>query len=120
MKINIKNENREILFQYATAQVNVKKWTDTEKALKAQVIAIFKELGHVTDSGKAIHSDKMIATVQQSGNAVEVTYVETTRAGSVDWQAYAMALGGNAVDAEKFRKDSTTTTAIRCKHLVNK
>lgn len=119
-KIDIRNADREIIFQYADAQANAKKWKDAEADLKPTAIAIMQNAGHAIDSGKAIHSEKLVATVQQDGKAVEVTYVETTRSGSIDWQAYAIALGGNAADAEAYRKPATIVPAIRCKHLVNK
>lgn len=122
MKIDIKNENRAILENYAEAQANAKKWAKAEKELKPQAVAIFTEYGHVADSGKAVKSDRLSATVQVKGKAMEVECLTTTKSGSIDYERafrelWAEVHGDTIPDLEKYRKENTTAVSIRAKAL---
>lgn len=116
-KIDIRGNARATILAFCEADDTLKALEKDVARLKAEAITALLNAGHITDSGKAVKSDKVVATIQQDGQAVEVTYVETTRSGSIDWQAYAMALGGTKEGAEAYRKASIIVPAIRHKDV---
>lgn len=116
-KIDIRGTAREIIINYCIADDKLKALEKEVARLKADAINVLVNAGHAVDSGKAVKSDKVVATIQQGNQAIEITYVETTRSGSIDWQAYAIALGGTKEGAESYRKPSITVPAIRHKDV---
>lgn len=109
-KITIKNENREALVQYLTIKARKAEIEKEEKALKANLKPLFAELGKAyKDTDKTSY---IYGTVQVQGKAKAVVYKETSVTGSIDWQAYAMALGGTAEGAEAYRKATGSRTTI--------
>ena len=81
-----------------------------EKAAKAKAKELFSRLGKAfkaTDKTSYLYG-----TVQMQGKAKAVVYKETTAKGTVDWKAYAMALGGTEAEAEQFRRPSDVRTSF--------
>lgn len=109
-KITMKNENRALLINYLKAKANKKIADAAEKAAKAAAKTVLVELA--SEYKQAGATDYAYATVQVEKQAKAVVYKETTVSGTIDWQAYAMALGGTIDGAEQYRKAATTRTTI--------
>lgn len=109
-KVDIRNEERAILIAYLAAKMNKAKAEKEEKAAKATAKALFDKLGKAYKSGEK--SDYMALSMQVKGEVKHIVYRETTAKGSIDWQAYAMALGGTEAGAEEYRKPSDIRTSI--------
>lgn len=101
-KITMKHENRALLIGYLKAKAN-KKLADAAKTVLAELASEYKQAGA---------TDYAYATVQIEKQAKAVVYKETTVSGTIDWQAYAMALGGTTEGAEQYRKAASTRTTI--------
>lgn len=110
--ITFKSEARAAVMNYLAAKANAKAAVDNEKRAKLACKAIFEELGKAFRSAKAEKTSFLYGTIQEHGQATTIVYKETEVSGSIDWQAYAMSLGGTTAGAEAFRKESTTRVAI--------
>lgn len=109
-KINFTNEDRAIIMEYMAAKMAKSAAEAAEKAAKAKAKELFSRLGKAfkaTDKTSYLYG-----TVQVQGKAKPVVYKETTAKGTIDWQAYAMALGGTEEQAEAYRKPSNPRTSL--------
>lgn len=111
MKINhITHENRTALIRYLKAKDALDAAKEEEKNAKKDAKAVIAELATAYKAnGK---TDYVAVTVQDKGEKKAIVYKETTARGTIDWQAYALALGGTEEEAEKYRRESNTRTAI--------
>jgi hypothetical protein len=109
--ITIKNANRTLLMQYLAVKAEKARLDKEEKSLKKQLAELFSELGKAFN-GDGEKTAYVYASVQVQGNAQYVVYKETTAKGAIDWQAYAMALGGTEAEAEAYRKADNVRTAL--------
>lgn len=111
MKINhITNANRTALIRYIKAKNALATATAEEKQAKADAKAVLAELATAYKANDT--TDYVAVTVQDKGEKKAIVYKETTARGAVDWQAYALALGGTAEGAEQYRRASNTRTTI--------
>lgn len=109
-RIDFRNDERNILMNYLIAKANKAKAEKDEKAAKAAAKEVLEQLGKSfkqTDKSSYVYG-----TVQVQGEAKAIVYRETIAKGQIDWQAYAMALGGTAEGAEEYRKADTLRTAL--------
>lgn len=109
-KIDFTNEDRAIIMEYMAAKMAKSAAEAAEKAAKAKAKELFSRLGKAfktTDKTSYVYG-----TVQMQGRAKAVVYKETTAKGAIDWQAYAMSLGGTAAGAEAFRKEGNIRTSF--------
>lgn len=109
-KIDFTHGERAVIMRYLQAKEDKAKAEREEKDAKAAAKEVFAKLGKLykaTDKTSYLYG-----TVQVRGEAKAVVYKETTAKGTIDWQAYAMALGGNTQDAERFRKPENTRTSL--------
>lgn len=109
-KIDFTNEDRAIIMEYMAAKMAKSAAEAAEKAAKAKAKELFSRLGKAfkaTDKTSYLYG-----TVQMQGKAKAVVYKETTAKGTVDWKAYAMALGGAEAEAEQFRRPSDIRTSF--------
>lgn len=109
-KIDFTNEDRAIIMEYMAAKMAKSVADAAEKAAKAKAKELFSRLGKAfkaTDKTSYLYG-----TVQMQGKAKAVVYKETTAKGTIDWQAYAMALGGIEEQAEAYRKPSNSRTSL--------
>jgi hypothetical protein len=109
-QIIFRNEDRTAIMDYLNAKAEVAKATAKEKECKAKCKELFARLGQTFKTNGI--TDYLIGAVQVQGKAKAVVYKETTAKGTIDWQAYALSIGGNAKDAEAFRKESSVRTAL--------
>lgn len=111
MKINhITHENRTALIRYIKAKTALATATAEEKKAKAEAQAVLAELATAYKANDK--TDYVAVTVQDKGEKKAIVYKETTAKGTIDWQAYALALGGTVEGAEEHRRDSNTRTSI--------
>lgn len=111
MKINhITHENRNALIRYIKAKAALATATAEEKQAKKEAQAVLAELATAYKANDK--TDYVAVTVQDKGEKKAIVYKETTAKGTIDWQAYALALGGTAEGAEQYRKASNTRTTI--------
>ena len=111
MKINhITHENRNALIRYIKAKAALATATAEEKQAKKEAQAVLAELATAYKANDK--TDYVAVTVQDKGEKRAIVYKETTAKGSIDWQAYALALGGTAEGAEQYRRESNTRTTI--------
>lgn len=109
-KVDFRNEERAAIIAYLNAKEEKAAAEKAEKAAKAVIKDLFSRMGKAfKDTDK---SSYVYGTVQVKGEAKAVVYRETTAKGAIDWQAYAMALGGTAEGAEAYRKADTVRTAF--------
>lgn len=109
-KVDFTNEERAIIMAYLKAKADKAKAEKAEKEAKAMAKELFSKLGKefkTTDKTSYLYG-----TVQVQGKAKPVVYKETTAKGTIDWQAYAMALGGTEEQAETYRKPSNPRTSL--------
>lgn len=109
-KIDFTHGERAVIMRYLQAKEDKAKAEKEEKDAKAAAKEVFTKLGKAykaTDKTSYLYG-----TVQMKGQVKSVVYKETNARGAIDWQAYAMALGGNAKDAERFRKPENTRTSL--------
>lgn len=109
-KVNVKNEQRAILVNYLKAKKAKSDAEKAEKAAKAAVKDLFADLGKIYKSSKK--SDYLTLSVQEHGEVRHAVYTETVVKGLIDWQAYALALGGTPAGAEEYRKPANVRTSI--------
>lgn len=109
-KINVRNEQRAILVDYLKAKKAKSDAEKLEKAAKAAVKDLFAELGKAYKSSEK--SDYLTLSIQEHGEARHVVYTETVAKGVIDWQAYALALGGTPAGAENYRKPANVRANI--------
>lgn len=110
IKVDFRHDERTAIVAYLKAKEEKARAEKAEKVAKDAVKAIFATMGKALKSTDK--SEYAYGTIQVQGNAKAVVYRETTAQGAIDWQAYAMALGGNAQDAENFRKVSNVRTSL--------
>lgn len=110
-KIMFKHDDRAILMAYEAAKAATKEAAAKEKAAKAAAVALFTEQGNAVDYGTD-KSDYIAGSVQVNGAREWYTCVTTTSKGSVDWEAYALSLGGTPEGAEAYRKAGSTTVKV--------
>ena len=108
--VQLKNANRTALIRYLKAKANLATATAEEKQAKAEAKEILAELATAYKANDT--TDYVAVTVQDKGERRAIVYKETTAKGAIDWQAYALALGGTAEGAEQYRRPSNTRTAI--------
>lgn len=109
-KIDFTNDDRAIIMEYMAAKMAKSAAEAAEKEAKAKAKELFSRLGKAfktTDKTSYVYG-----TVQTQGRAKAVVYKETTAKGAIDWQAYAMSLGGTTAGAEAFRKDGNVRTSF--------
>lgn len=109
-KIDFTHEERAIIMRYLQAKADKAKAEKAEKDAKAAAKELFSKLGKefkTTDKTSYLYG-----TVQVQDKAKPVVYKETTAKGTIDWQAYAMALGGTEEQAEAYRKPSNPRTSL--------
>lgn len=109
-KIIFRNEFRKAIEQYLSTNDKRKEYIDLEKVQKKEVMELLATLGNAENTSDSTNA--MWGYVMEHGEEVPVVYKETTKDGAIDWQAYAMALGGNLHDAEKYRKAPTVTRVV--------
>lgn len=109
-KIDFTNEDRAIIMEYMAAKMAKSAAEAAEKAAKAKAKELFSRLGK--DFKATDKTSYLYGTVQMQGKAKAVVYKETTAKGTVDWKAYAMALGGTEAEAEQFRRPSDIRTSF--------
>lgn len=74
---------------------------ELDKLVPAYVELVERKGTLASDDGKK----KVYAgTFRESGELVTATLTVTEAIGTVDWQAYALALGGTVEEAEQYRK----------------
>lgn len=105
------NDDRKAVMDYLQAKADKAKADKAEKAAKAACKELFARLGKAF-KGDGKSTAYVYGTVQVQGKAKPIVYKETTAKGAVDWQAYALALGGTEEGAEMFRKPDTVRTAV--------
>ena len=110
IKVDFRHDERTAIVNYLKAKEEKAKAEKAEKVAKDAVKAIFATMGKALKSTDK--SEYAYGTIQVQGQAKAVVYRETTAQGTIDWQAYAMALGGNLEDAENFRKVSNVRTSL--------
>lgn len=108
--ITIKNEYRKILMDYLKAKEAKKEAENAEKALKTKALQVFEELGK--DMKTTEKTEYTFGAIQMQGEEKYVLHKETTKRGSIDWEAYAKSLGGTIEGAEEYRKANIVTVAI--------
>ena len=108
--IDFRNEERTAILRYLNAKTAKAEAEAEEKAAKTAIKELFARMGKAFKENEK--TEYLYGTVQVQGKAKAVVYKETTAKGTIDWQAYAMALGGNLVDAEQYRKDGNVRTAL--------
>jgi hypothetical protein len=109
-KVDFTHEERAVIMRYLQAKADKAKAEKAEKDAKAAAKELFSKLGKefkTTDKTSYLYG-----TVQVQGKAKPVVYKETTAKGTIDWQAYAMALGGTEEQAEAYRKPSNPRTSL--------
>lgn len=109
-KVDFRNDERTAIIAYLNAKSAKAKAEKAEKDAKAAVKELFERMGKAfkqTDKSSYVYG-----TVQVQGEAKAVVYRETTAKGTIDWQAYALALGGTVEGAEAYRKADTVRTAL--------
>ena len=109
-KVDFTHEERAIIMRYLQAKANKAKAEKEEKDAKASAKELFFKLGKkfkTTDKTSYLYG-----TIQVQGKVKPVVYKETTAKGTIDWQAYAMALGGTEEQAEVYRKPSNLRTSL--------
>lgn len=109
-KVDFTNIDRKVIVNYLVAKEAKAAAEKAEKDAKAAAKEVFAKLGKAykaTDKTSYLYG-----TVQMKGQVKAVVYKETTAKGNIDWQAYAMALGGNTKDAERFRKPENIRTSF--------
>lgn len=109
-KVDFTHEERAVIMRYLQAKADKAKAEKVEKDAKAAAKELFSKLGKefkTTDKTSYLYG-----TVQVQGKAKPVVYKETTAKGTIDWQAYAMALGGTEEQAEAYRKPSNPRTSL--------
>lgn len=109
-KVDFRNDERTAIIAYLNAKSAKAKAEKAEKDAKAAIKDLFDRMGKAfkqTDKSSYIYG-----TVQMQGEAKAVVYRETVAKGQIDWQAYALALGGTAEGAEAYRKADTVRTAF--------
>lgn len=109
-KITFRKDYRSAVINYLTAKANLAKATAEEKAAKKACAELFAEMGESYKTSEK--TDYVFGTVQVQGVAKAVVYKETVAKGAVDWQAYAMALGGTPEGAEQYRRPDNIRTAL--------
>lgn len=109
-KVDIKNEQRAVLINYLDAKEALDIASKAEKAAKATAKDLFAELGKEYKASEK--SDFLTLSLQKQGEVKHVVYTETAAKGAIDWQAYALALGGTPAGAEEYRKAGNTRTSI--------
>lgn len=110
MTITFKNNERKAVINYLAAKAEKAAAEKKEKAAKAELKDLFSRMGSLFKS-----TDKtayIYGTIQENGKACAVVYKETTAKGTIDWQAYALSIGGNIEDAESFRKADNIRTSF--------
>lgn len=108
--ITIRNENRNAFMHYMEVKAQAKELAKQEKALKAEIAPVLDELATA-----CVATDKTAyayAGVQVQGKVRHAVYKRTTKQGSVDWEAYARALGATDEGAELYRKASTVQVVV--------
>lgn len=108
--LTVKNENRKALIDYLKAKKALKDAKAAEKAAKAAAAEVFAEFGKAYKESEK--TEYLQAILQQDNAAVGIVYKETTKQGSIDWQAYALALGGTEEGAEEYRGEKITAVSI--------
>ena len=111
MKVaHITHENRTALINYLKAKAALAKATAEEKAAKLTAKEVLAELATAYKGNDK--TDYVAVTVQDHGERKAVVYKETTAKGTIDWQAYALALGGTAEGAESYRRADNIRSSI--------
>lgn len=105
------NEDRKVILSYLQAKADKAKADKAEKDAKAACKELFARLGKAF-KGAGKSTAYLYGTVQMQGKPKPVVYKETTAKGAVDWQAYALSLGGTVEGAEQFRKSDTVRTSM--------
>lgn len=109
-KVDFTNEDRKIILQYLAAKAAMSAAKKAEETAKKAASELFKRLGKTyKDTEKTSY---LYGAVQVKGEALAVVYKETDAKGTIDWQAYAKALGGTDEGAEDFRKPNTVRTSL--------
>lgn len=109
-KVDFRGEERNVIIAYLEAKAAKAKAEKAEKEAKAAIKELLGRMGKAfkqTDKSAYVYG-----TIQVQGKAKPVVYRETTAKGNIDWQAYALSLGGNPEDAEAFRKADTVRTSF--------
>ena len=103
-KVDFTHEERAVIMRYLQAKADKAKAEKAEKDAKAAAKELFSKLGKefkTTDKTSYLYG-----TVQVQGKAKPVVYKETTAKGTIDWQAYAMALGGNSIASQAIQEQA--------------
>lgn len=109
-KIDLRNDERAIMVAYLNAKKAKEEAEKAEKTTKAAAKELFAKLGKAYKDGEK--SEWLTLSIQSKGEKKHIIYTETTAKGTVDWKAYAIALGGTVEDAEDYRKPSNVRTSI--------
>ena len=109
-KIDFRNDERLAIIAYLEAKEARVKAEKAEKEAKAAIRTLFERLEKAFK--KTDKSTYIYGTIQSQGRAKAIVYRETVAKGAVDWQAYAMALGGTLEGAEAYRKPDNVRTAF--------
>lgn len=104
-------DDRKVIKNYMDAKDEKAKAEKAEKAAKAACKELFARLGKAF-KGDGKSTAYVYGTIQAQGKAKPIIYKETTAKGAVDWQAYALALGGTVEGAEQFRKPDTVRISV--------
>lgn len=108
--IHLTHENRSVLMTYLKAKADLAKATAEEKTAKQTAKEVLAELATAYKGNDK--TDYVAVTVQDHGERKAVVYKETTAKGTIDWQAYALALGGTAEGAEQYRRADNIRSSI--------
>lgn len=109
-QIIFRNELRKAIEEYLDINDKKKDYANQEKAKKENVVSILSTMGNEESTSDS--TSAMWGYVMEHNEKVPVVCKTTIKDGAIDWQAYAMALGGNLHDAEKYRKAPTITRVV--------
>lgn len=102
--------NRKALLHYFSNMEKINTLKAETDSLKAELVKAFTENSSIQDEkSKTVYN---YCTVRADGVSKYAVYKSTQVSGSIDWQAYALALGGNKEDAAQYQKAGHVSQSI--------
>ncbi len=109
-ELTIKNEQRKALIDYVTLKRDTLNAQKLEREAKAKVKELFEADANSFKAGEK--SEYTQLAVRYKNETRHIVRVVTKKAGNVNWEAYARALGGTDAGAEKFREAESISVKI--------
>lgn len=109
-EIKLTGEQRKELVNYVTLKRNTLDAQKLEREAKAKIKALFETDANSFKAGEK--SEYTQLAVRYKNETRHIVRVVTKKAGNVNWEAYARALGGTDTGAEKFRGDASISVKI--------